>query len=191
MSPIICVGAIYIDTILNVPHFPGEDKKLRASSKIRRRGGNCGNSLEVLEQLVEVTSCAERRTEIAQDDEHGVEEHAYEEQAEHRVKFANHLFLIAVLPRASDSPDRDFIMSSLQKTAMKETCIFRPGIAEAASSYIIRSEETGSRTIVSHNSLPEMTLEDFIKSTENVLKKTQHGWFHFEVLDIRYFYSHF
>lgn len=169
-NPIICVGAIYIDTILNVPHFPGEDKKLRASSKLRRRGGNCGNSLEVLEQLVEVSKLADRQKEISHHDGNADE-----------GDFRNSLFLIAVLPGARESPDRQFVMSSLQKTSMQETCLFRDGIAEAASSYIIRSEETGSRTIVSHNALPEMTLDDFIKSAEQVLQHTQHGWFHFEV----------
>ncbi|KAF2007586.1 Ribokinase-like protein [Amniculicola lignicola CBS 123094] len=50
---IIAVGAIYIDTILTLPHFPAEDEKLRASKYVRRRGGNCGNAFEVLQQLVE------------------------------------------------------------------------------------------------------------------------------------------
>ena len=35
-----------------VPHFPIEDEKLRATSLIKRRGGNGANSLEVLAQLV-------------------------------------------------------------------------------------------------------------------------------------------
>lgn len=34
----------------SVPHFPAEDAKLRATSIKTRRGGNCGNSLEVLQQ---------------------------------------------------------------------------------------------------------------------------------------------
>lgn len=36
-------------------HYPEEDEKLRASSLSRRRGGNCPNSLEVLQQLVDLT----------------------------------------------------------------------------------------------------------------------------------------
>lgn len=48
---IICTGAIYIDTILTIPHFPTEDTKLRAKALSRRRGGNTANTLEVLSQL--------------------------------------------------------------------------------------------------------------------------------------------
>ena len=36
-----------------MPHFPEEDAKLRATSLIKRRGGNCPNTLEVLQQLIE------------------------------------------------------------------------------------------------------------------------------------------
>ncbi|QKX61087.1 uncharacterized protein TRUGW13939_08233 [Talaromyces rugulosus] len=39
----------------SVDHYPSEDEKLRASKLSRRRGGNCPNSLEVLQQLVEVS----------------------------------------------------------------------------------------------------------------------------------------
>lgn len=37
----------------SVDYYPSEDEKLRASKLSRRRGGNCPNSLEVLQQLVE------------------------------------------------------------------------------------------------------------------------------------------
>lgn len=37
----------------SVPHFPTEDSKLRATSLVKRRGGNCPNTLEVLQQLIE------------------------------------------------------------------------------------------------------------------------------------------
>ncbi|PVH93897.1 Ribokinase-like protein [Periconia macrospinosa] len=53
---IVCVGAVYIDTILSIPKFPIEDEKLRATSHARRRGGNCANTLEVLSQLIPTTS---------------------------------------------------------------------------------------------------------------------------------------
>lgn len=39
----------------SVDHYPSEDEKLRASKLSRRRGGNCPNSLEVLQQLVEIS----------------------------------------------------------------------------------------------------------------------------------------
>lgn len=52
MKHVICVGAVYIDTILGIPKFPVEDEKLRATDHVRRRGGNCANTLEVLSQVV-------------------------------------------------------------------------------------------------------------------------------------------
>lgn len=36
----------------SVPHFPTEDSKLRATTLSRRLGGNCPNTLAVLEQFV-------------------------------------------------------------------------------------------------------------------------------------------
>jgi ketohexokinase len=39
----------------SVDHYPSEDEKLRASKLSRRRGGNCPNSLEVLQQLVQIS----------------------------------------------------------------------------------------------------------------------------------------
>lgn len=56
----MCYTPIRIDFLLvmsiliphRVPHFPEEDTKLRAKSMKRRRGGNTGNTLEVLSQLL-------------------------------------------------------------------------------------------------------------------------------------------
>ncbi|KAJ6028225.1 pfkB family kinase [Penicillium herquei] len=48
---LLAIGACYVDTILSTSHYPGEDEKLRASNIVHRRGGNCPNSLEVLQQL--------------------------------------------------------------------------------------------------------------------------------------------
>ena len=42
---LVAIGALYLDVILTVSHFPGEDEKLRASSLVRRRGGNGPNML--------------------------------------------------------------------------------------------------------------------------------------------------
>lgn len=41
---VLLVGQIYLDTILNVPHFPEEDHKLRATHMEQRRGGNTANT---------------------------------------------------------------------------------------------------------------------------------------------------
>lgn len=53
MKHIVGVGACYLDTILCVPRYPAEDEKLRAQSLSTRRGGNCPNTLEVLQGLLQ------------------------------------------------------------------------------------------------------------------------------------------
>ncbi|KAI3336800.1 hypothetical protein HD806DRAFT_474852 [Xylariaceae sp. AK1471] len=52
MKHFVGVGACYLDTILRVPHFVIADEKLRASGMVRRRGENCLNTIEVLQQLL-------------------------------------------------------------------------------------------------------------------------------------------
>lgn len=152
MHYIVCVGAIYIDTVLTVPDFPREDQKIRATSEVRRRGGNCGNTLEVLDQLINDT-----------DDPASEDCNAR---------------LISVLPGAL-SQDYAFIRKSLGKQALENTCIFHDQSEEAARSYIIRNRKNGSRTIVSYNPLEEMTLAEFQESAAYLRRKD--GWFHFEV----------
>ncbi|KAI1847182.1 hypothetical protein JX265_011857 [Neoarthrinium moseri] len=166
MTTLICVGACYLDTILkqvtfarmpatklltlhSVPYFPEEDSKLRADSLRVRRGGNCPNSLEVLQQLLA-------------------------RQAEHTVKPC----LISVLP-SRDSPAAKKIIESFgtQGIVDLDRCVYREGHTEAASSYIIRSEATGSRTLVNFNDLPEMTLDEFANATSDIAGRT---WWHFE-----------
>jgi len=150
MKQIVCVGACYIDTILTVPHYPAEDAKLRATALSRRRGGNCPNTLEVLQQLVDI--------------EHEKEPDAYS------------LVLLAVLPNQT-SPATELISKSLPGVELKH-CIYRDGCSEAASSYIIRNEATDTRTIVNYNELPEMTLEEFARVVEEL--KDEAEWWHFE-----------
>ena len=58
-------------------------------------------------------------------------------------------------------------------------CIFREASKEPASCYIIKSQATGSRTIVNYNDLPDMTVNEFIDSVNAMA--TQITWFHFEV----------
>ncbi|KAJ3570640.1 hypothetical protein NPX13_g5663 [Xylaria arbuscula] len=53
MRRLVGIGACYLDTILCVPQYPSEDEKLRASSLTTRRGGNCPNTLEVLDDLIQ------------------------------------------------------------------------------------------------------------------------------------------
>ncbi|KAL4960307.1 ketohexokinase [Aspergillus stella-maris] len=146
---LVAVGACYVDTILTTPHYPGEDDKLRAKSISRRRGGNCPNTLEVLQQLVERSS------------------------PDKRVP----LNLIAILPAHSSNASREIRDAFEPKVSLKH-CIYREKFQEPASSYIIKSEESGSRTIVNYNELPEMTVVEFMSIADEL--GVGAGWYHFE-----------
>ncbi|PYH99935.1 pfkB family kinase [Aspergillus ellipticus CBS 707.79] len=140
---LVAIGACYVDTILTTPHYPGEDEKLRASSISRRRGGNCPNTLEVLQQLTADLS----------------------------------LDLVAILPAKSSSASRQ-IQSAFEPHISLAHCIYREELSEPASSYIIKSQSSGSRTIVNYNELPEMTVAEFTNIADYLDPKT--SWFHFE-----------
>ncbi|KAL1974551.1 hypothetical protein VTN31DRAFT_4755 [Thermomyces dupontii] len=148
MTRLVMVGACYVDTILRVDHYPKEDEKLRASSVTRRRGGNCPNSLEVLEQLVQ------------------------------RSRANATLDLVAVLPSRS-SPGSQFIRDSLGPAVSFNHCIYRENISDPASSYVIRSQSTDSRTIINFNELPEMTVDEFGRIVSQLTDREDY-WFHFE-----------
>lgn len=132
----------------SVAHYPSEDEKLRASRLTRRRGGNCPNSLEVLQQLVEIS-----RADLS-------------------------LGLISVFPRRQ-SLSTAFIRDSLGPGIDCDNCIYREDTSEPATSYVIQSQQTGSRTIVNYNGLSEMTVEEFEACTKQV--ELEDCWFHFEV----------
>ncbi|PLB45259.1 pfkB family kinase [Aspergillus steynii IBT 23096] len=146
---LVAVGACYVDTILTTPHYPGEDDKLRASSISRRRGGNCPNSLEVLKQLTGQGASAA-----------GVS-----------------LDLVAVLPAKSSIASQQ-IRSALEPRVRLDHCIYREEFNEPASSYIIKSQSSGSRTIVNYNELPEMTVNEFTQVADD--RGSKAGWYHFE-----------
>ncbi|THC94578.1 hypothetical protein EYZ11_005938 [Aspergillus tanneri] len=145
----VAVGACYVDTILTTSHYPGEDEKLRASSVSRRRGGNCPNSLEVLQQLT----------------------------GQDALTTGTSLNLVAVLPAKSSVASQQ-IRSAFEPRVGLQHCIYREEFSEPASSYIIKSLSSGSRTIVNYNKLPEMTVDEFARIADVVGPKT--GWFHFE-----------
>ncbi|KAL8677556.1 MAG: hypothetical protein Q9186_006017 [Xanthomendoza sp. 1 TL-2023] len=150
MKTLLAVGACYLDTILNVDHYPTEDSKLRASSILRRRGGNCPNTLEVLQQLLDATP--------------------------HILPISS-LALCAVLP-SSSSPAYQEIKSSFAGSTSLRHCICREDCTEPASSYIIRSKAVDSRTIINYNGLREMTVEEFVGVVDRLGKGI--GWCHFE-----------
>ncbi|KAF2010717.1 Ribokinase-like protein [Aaosphaeria arxii CBS 175.79] len=167
-SYIVFVGAVYIDTILSVPHFPAEDEKLRAHKQTRRRGGNCANSLQVLEQLIEWDPFRPKDNEGRRAAIEGT---------------FGRLHLLAVLPDFK-SQDVKFIRESLPGTSFVPCSIFRSNMQHAASSYIIQNESKGTRTIVSYNGLPEMTFKEFDEQISRFnalsLDLVTKTWYHFE-----------
>lgn len=135
-----------------VPFYPQEDSKLRATNITVRRGGNCPNSLQVLLQLLSP--------------EDNVIPH-----------------LVSYLPRKNCAATQT-IWASFEdhdEVADFSHCIHHEHINEAASSYIIRSEQTGSRTLVNHNPLPEMTVAEFAKIIGAFRHDEDETWWHFEV----------
>lgn len=99
------------------------------------------------------------------------------------------LHLISCLPSES-SPASHRIRSFLTKeidparkqrsTTSLKHCIYREDHTEPASSYIIRSGASGSRTIVNYNDLPEMSASEFEKRVQ-AFDPAQETWWHFEV----------
>ncbi|KAF9698930.1 hypothetical protein EKO04_002743 [Ascochyta lentis] len=158
MSHIICVGAVYMDTILSVPHFPQEDSKLRATDIVRRRGGNTANTLEVISQLLPASN--------------------FDQET---LTYATELLLLTVLPDQT-SPDTQTVITSLPDVSTR-LFQYRPGEHVAASSYIIQSAENLTRTIVSANPLEEMTVAEFKAAIEPLIPAGQYEadvWIHFE-----------
>ncbi|RYC59953.1 hypothetical protein CHU98_g6272 [Xylaria longipes] len=153
---LVCVGACYLDTIFSVPHYPAEDSKLRASSLQVRRGGNCPNTLEVLQQFLR------------------------EEQGDHEsVKIRPSL--VTCLPSRNAPATVQIIESfGVDSPVDFSRCIFRDRNEQPASSYIIRSSATGSRTLVNYNDLAEMSFHEFVAAAESV--GGEDAWFHFEWL---------
>ena len=143
-----------------MPYFPIEDEKLRAKDITRRRGGNTANSLEVLSQLLEHDKSPAKPTT------------------------PTNLHLIAVLPN-EHSAATQFIYDSLPGVNIPDVSLFRADREEAASSYIIQSEENRSRTIVSINKLAEMQASEFSRqvhkfATMDSKRGWNEAWFHFE-----------
>ncbi|KAJ4416895.1 hypothetical protein N0V85_002075 [Neurospora sp. IMI 360204] len=217
MKHLILVGACYLDTILTVPQFPEEDSKLRATALQVRRGGNCPNTVEVLQQLLLsggglASSSTQNRQDSAADI---VVVTPPPSQQQQQLS----LHLVSILPHVGSSATRKILSSfaappapqpspSYDSESMSESvtgatsatatsvdfshCLYRKGHEEAASSYIIRSGATGSRTIVNYNDLPDMTTDEFVNIVHDfVALQHKHSddrgflgedcWWHFEV----------
>ncbi|KAJ5143897.1 uncharacterized protein N7515_002684, partial [Penicillium bovifimosum] len=157
---LVAIGACYLDTILTlictctlarVPHYPDEDEKLRATRLSRRRGGNCPNTLDIMGQLLQDRATSDDCS----------------------------LGLISVLPSESSVATQQ-IRLSLGPLVQLDKCIFREEFNEPASSYIIASQDTSSRTIVNYNELPEMTHAEFTTAVGPLRAAGDRHWFHFE-----------
>ncbi|OCL07004.1 Ribokinase-like protein [Glonium stellatum] len=154
MKRIVAVGACYLDTILTVDYYPREDEKLRASNIVRRRGGNCPNTLEVLQQLVERNNT-----------------------------LSLCLSLCTVLP-SRPSSGAQLIKSSFGPMVDLTHCIYRDEFTEPASCYIIKSCSTDSRTIVNYSELPEMTVEEFKVIAGKLDRETSWYHFEGRIIDV-------
>uniref|UniRef100_L2GF67 Pfkb family kinase n=1 Tax=Colletotrichum fructicola (strain Nara gc5) TaxID=1213859 RepID=L2GF67_COLFN len=154
MKHLILVGACYVDTILTqdkpfaIPRFPEEDAKLRATSLRVRRGGNCPNTIEVLQQLL--------RNLPGGGDGSSPQEEVLQ------------MHLVSPLPERQSQATAN-IIASLTPTSTS------PGREPSPS-----SEATGSRTIVNHNDLPEMTAAEFLVVAEAFWGRGEKTWWHFE-----------
>lgn len=71
------------------------------------------------------------------------------------------------------------IKTAFEPEVNLDRCIYREEFSEPASSYIIKSSGTGSRTIVNYNELPEMSVDELKRVIDEVGPRTT--WFHFEV----------
>jgi ketohexokinase len=189
---IVCVGAVYIDTIWtyvriivtrchlqqrdhslklhSVPNFPAEDTKLRAETVERRRGGNVANTLEVLEQIVQA-HC----------------DSVPDGTKDESIRLPRtRLYLMSALPDRN-SEDAAFISQRLPNVLIRD--IFRDNCPKAPASMIIQNRTTASRTIISHGSgVEELTAPEFVNGIDfwsnawptdhkDALRKT---WVHFE-----------
>jgi ketohexokinase len=88
------------------------------------------------------------------------------------------LSLSSVLPAQSSVASQD-IQNAFEPRVSLRHCIYREDFEEPASSYIIKSQSSGSRTIVNYNELPEMTLEEFVQIADSLNDEV--AWYHFEV----------
>ncbi|ESA42449.1 hypothetical protein GE21DRAFT_7304 [Neurospora crassa] len=208
----------------SVPQFPDEDSKLRATALQVRRGGNCPNTAEVLQQLLlSGGGLGFSSTQNQPDSAAGVvavtPPPSQEQQQQQQQQLKLHLvsilpdvgspairkilssFATPPAPQPSPSYDSESLFESVTSAASATAtsvdfshCLYRKGHDEAASSYIIRSGATGSRTIVNYNDLPEMTTDEFMKIADGFVS-LQHDhnvdassrgfigedcWWHFE-----------
>ena len=135
----------------SVPQFVVEDDKIRASSVMRRRGGNCPNTIDVLQQLCSIGD---------------------------KTELAIGLNLVVVLPNRASSAVQE-IHRSFGPGVDTTKCIYRDEYVEPSSSYIIKNLASDSRTIISYNTMPDMNLDEFTQIADSFGRGAV--WYHFEV----------
>jgi len=86
--------------------------------------------------------------------------------------------LVTVLPARSSVASQQ-IRSELEPRISIGNSFYREDFEEPASSYIIKSQSTGSRTIVNYNALPDMTVAELTHVINALAPNTT--WIHFEV----------
>ena len=152
-----------------MPHFPDEDAKLRANDIQVRRGGNCPNTLEVLQQLLRSDHDRRHRRGARRQPEAPlppqptrVRPHLVSCLPSQSAQATKTILSSFVDPGSPDTVAAEQVRDGAQDVSF-EHCLYREGHGEAASSCIIRSQATGSRTIVNYNDLPEMTAGEFVE----------------------------
>jgi ketohexokinase len=93
------------------------------------------------------------------------------------------LHLVATLPNRHSPATAKVVSSFGPDTPINlGHCIYRDDQTDAASCWILSSQATGTRTIVNHNSLDEMTICEFIRIADAFRgEDAANMWWHFEV----------
>lgn len=93
------------------------------------------------------------------------------------------LYLVSSMPRRGSASAADIESSFGPCSAVDMShCFYRENHEQATSSYILRSELTGSRTIVSYNYLPDMTADELARVVDHFgAGRGSDTWWHFEV----------
>lgn len=76
------------------------------------------------------------------------------------------------------------VKDSFSEDVNLESCIFRDDREDAAASWIVKSMQANTRTIVNFNDLSEMALGEFVDRVAPLLgneERSEEIWVHFEV----------
>lgn len=88
-------------------------------------------------------------------------------------------YLVSVLPERTSAATRQIEASFSAGGPSLEYCVFREGELQAASCYVLRSESTGSRTLVNYGNAPDIKLDEFAQIIA-AFETSEETWWHFE-----------